>query len=127
MPLQINILDDDIRYLNEPAKEELGKILHEHTKEIVREANRLEANHHSTEGNPEITSTLIKDASTVINRGYIIPRKKRWFYIVKTLAIIGTLITGFLFDKLNEPWGPITFALAFALTTILTTIQISNE
>lgn len=127
MPIQIDISDDILKYFNDPAKQELREILGEHANNVIREASRLEANIRTTQGNPEITSSHVKDASTVISRRYINPRKRWWFYVVKTLAIIGALITGFLFDKLSEPWGPIVFALAVVCTTILTTIQTLHE
>lgn len=127
MPIQIDVSDDDIKHFNEPAKQELKKVSGEYAYDVIREASRLEANIRTTQGNPEITSSDVKNASTVISRRYINPRKRWWFYLVKVLAIIGTIITGFLFDKLSETWGPIAFALAVVVTTILTTIQTVNE
>ena len=127
MPLQIDLPDDDMRYFNDPAKQELRKILVEHANAVIREASRLETNIRTTQGNPEITSSHVKDASTVISRRYINPRKRWWFYAIKVFAIISTLVTGFAFDKLSEPLGPIVFALAVVITTILTTIQTVNE
>ncbi|MEW5870756.1 MAG: hypothetical protein AB1894_15895 [Chloroflexota bacterium] len=127
MPIQIDVSDDDIKYFNDRAKQELKNVSTDYAQEVIREANRLEANIKTTQGNPEITSSHVKDASTVISRRFINPRKHWWFYAIKTLAIIGALITGFAFDKLSETWGPILFALAVVITTILTTIQTVNE
>jgi len=127
MPIQIDVSDDNIKHFNDPAKQELRKVSAEYAQEVIREASRLEANIRTTQGNPEITSSHVKDASTVISRRYITPRKRWWFYIVKVLAIIGTLVTGFAFDKLSETWGPIVFAFSVVITTILTTIQTVNE
>lgn len=127
MPILIDLPDDDIVHFNDPAKNELKSVLLEHAKDVVREAKRLEKNIRSTQGNPEITSSNVKDASTVIGRRYLNPRKPLWFYAIKIFAIICTLISGFMFDNLSESWGPIAFAVAVVITTILITIQTLNE
>lgn len=127
MPDKITITDDEIKYLNQPAVDELKLSLVTYKKAIISEASRLETNNKTTNGDPEITSTHIKDAVTLLNRGYKNPKKKLWFYIVKISGVLLALITGFLFEKLSEPWGPITFALALAITTIVVTIQVFTE
>ena len=43
MSLQINIPDDDIKHLTEPAKEELVISVNEYVNELINEASRLEA------------------------------------------------------------------------------------
>lgn len=127
MSLEVEIPDNEVTYLNDAAKKELTKILQEHTKRLLLEAGRLEANIRTTQGNPEITSSMIKDASTVINRHYVKPRKSYWFLAARIASLVAAVLVGLSSDNLSEFWGQNLFVVAFSIATILTTIEYLKE
>lgn len=127
MPLKVELSENYIQYLNEPAKCELSNSLMAYAKQLLREANRLEGDIRTTKGDPEITSSMIKDATILINRGYKNSRKSVCLIILKISAVLVSAITGFFIESLNEPWGPYVFAASFSLASILTTISIIKE
>jgi hypothetical protein len=127
MALQVEIPDEAVKYLNEPARDELAACLKEHAEELLREASRLEANLRTTARGPEITSSMVRDASIQVNRHYINPRRPKWIAVVKVLAAVTSLVTGILIEKLAEPWGPPAFAVSVSIAAILTTITVAKE
>jgi hypothetical protein len=127
MPLQINLPDETVRDFNEEAKNELKNVLVHYANRIIIEANKFETNNRKTPGPPEIKRSHIKNSAIVVDRNYFIPPRPRWLYVIKVIAMIGTVIVGYLFTKLTEPWGPIVFAVVLVITTILLTIQYKNE
>ncbi len=111
MPLQISIPDDDTKYLNQPAKAELETSVRKFSDELLREASRLEAAGNTTGGSPEITSSMIKDATLLLRRGYRKPKKVWWLVAAQVAAVVTTFITGLLadLDKLKDPRLMIAF------------------
>lgn len=59
MPLQISIPDDDIRHLNQPAKDALERSVRGFSNDLLREASRLEAADNTMGQTPQITSSMI--------------------------------------------------------------------
>ena len=74
----MDISDEDTKYLNDPAKTELRTCVQSYLGELLREANRLEAGERTTSGDPEITSSMVKDAAILLKREYKKPRKSGW-------------------------------------------------
>lgn len=127
MPIRIEIPDDSTRHLNEQAKRELKKAVVSHGEEILREANYLEANLRSTSGQPEITSSNIKDATLIVRRNLGNRRKPIGLILIKLGASFFALATGFVKDYINQPWGPYAFALTLTAAGILLFIQFIRE
>ena len=129
MPLQIQISDDDIKYLNEPAEAELASCVEKYISELLQEASRLEAAGKTTTGDPEITSSMIKDAALLTKRGYRKAKKNAWHIALQIIAAASTLITGLLFDfeKLKQPIMLAVFILLFSIALITTTLVIAKE
>jgi hypothetical protein len=129
MPLQIQISDDDIKYLNQPAQVELSSSVDKYVSELLQEASRLEAAGKTTTGDPEITSSMVKDATLLTKRGYRKPQKNAWHITLQVVASFSTLLTGLLFDfeKLKEPLMLAIFILVFSITLVTTTLVIAKE
>ncbi len=121
MPLNIIIPDEDTKYLNPPALTELESSIRKFSDELLKEASRLEAANKTAAGNPEIISSMIKDAYLLLRRGYRKPQKTVWLVGAQVISVITTFVTGLLadFDKLKEPNAMIIFIvfLSLAITT----------
>ena len=69
MPVDLSIPDDDIRNLNSQARQELHSCVQRYSTELLREANRFEAAQKTTSGDPEVTSSHVRDADIFLRRG----------------------------------------------------------
>ena len=127
MPLQVEIPDDAIQYLNEPAQEELRKCLAQHAEDVLKEAGRLEANIRDARGDPQITGPMVSDAALLVGRHYVTRRQPAWLKGVKIGAAVAALVTGLIIDQLTKPWGPAAFAATFAVAAILTIVSVLKE
>jgi hypothetical protein len=127
MPLQVTIDDNEVRYLNDLAKDELIKALTEHKEEVLREASRLEANNRPTPGTPEITSAVIKDAAFIIRRRYFAPRKNWWVIAAKIVVPFGGFSMAVSYSKITESWGPIALFASVLFTVIFTAISVLKD
>jgi len=127
MPLQIEIPDEDARYLSQQAQEELVASTKKYSQELLNEANRLEAANRENGGDPEITRVMIRDAALHVQR--YPPRSKRsWgFTVIQIASAITALLTGGLFDvdKMQQDIGRlIIFLILLSLTIIFATTEI---
>ena len=128
MPLQITIQDEDVRYLNEPAKTELLSAVTKHSEELLQEASRLEAAVKTTPGDPEITSSMVKDAALLLKRGYSPHMRNNKLLCVQALAALSMLVTGIMAnavfadpDRLKSPLALAAFFIV-VITAITSTL-----
>jgi hypothetical protein len=98
MPLEIATPEAYDEHLNEPAKSRLRAAVEKYTNDLLEEAGRLEATVRTTQGNPEITSSIVGDADLYLRRGYRKPKKSGWFTFVQIVQAVSTLVTGILFN-----------------------------
>jgi len=129
MPLQIVVPDEDITYLNEPAVTELQSSIERYCDELLEEASRLEAASKTTRGDPEITSSMIRDATLLLRRGYRRPRKKPWLVVVQVVAPVTGVVTGLLADMelLKEPPILIAFVVFLSIAITATVLVVVKE
>jgi hypothetical protein len=129
MPLRIHVPDDDTRYLNSPAVAELESSMRKFSDDLLKEASRLEAASKTTSGNPEITSSMIRDATLLLRRGYRKPRKDRGLVGAQVVAAVTTLVTGLLADleKLKDPILMIVFIVFLSIAITATVLVLGKE
>lgn len=129
MPVEISIHDDDIKYLNRPAKAELQKVIENYYNDLLKEANRLEATSKATQGSPEITSTLIKDADLLFRRGYRKPKRSPWLKAAQIGSTVASVITGILADPetLKSTLLIILFIVVFSIAIATTVLVVAKE
>jgi len=127
MPLEIQMPDQDVEHLNEPAKSEFRDCVAKFAHDLTEEASRLEAAIKTTPGNPEITSSMVRDAYILLKRGYKKPRKPWWLVASQIIASLATLSTGFVIAKLDEPWGLMAFVFSFGVAAFFTILTIFKE
>lgn len=120
MPLQLTIPDEKTAYLNEPAKEELVAAIESYSDRLLREASRLEAATSTTGTDPEITSTMVRDADLLLKRAYRKPKKKPAVIVGEIVGPTTGLIAGMLANmKLLQ--SPVLFAIFIVLLAISVT------
>lgn len=134
MPLQVTVRDEDVRYLNEPAKAELLSAIAKYSEELLQEASRLEAAIKTTPGDPEITSSMVKDATLLLKRGYSRHSRSYRLLGVQVLAALSTFVTGILAnaifsnsDRLKDPVTLLSFLLLIFLAITSTTLVLFME
>lgn len=129
MPIKIEIPDNDVTYLNQPAKDELKTSVREYIDELLDEATRLEAANNTSGGNPQITSSMISDAELLLRRGYKKPKKSTWIKIIQILSSVSAAIFGVMFDyeKVQEPTFIVLLLLVFAVALGTTIFVVMSE
>jgi hypothetical protein len=107
-----------MKYLNIPASKQFWLAMKQYAQDLFGEASRLEAMGKSTRGNPERTSTMIKDADLLLRRGYSHRPKKPFLIYTQIIATVGSFITGLLADanKLKEPSILVIFVVFLTVT-----------
>lgn len=129
MPLQIQLEDDDVRYLNSDAKDALVESGLRYSRDVISEALRLESTAGSSSGNPQVTSGIIEDADLVLRKGYKKPRRSRWLKIAQVVSIVSTFIAGVLADYsfLQEPIYLVILILAIAVSLFCSILLLLAE
>ncbi len=126
--MDIDIPQENIKYLSQQAKVELTTTAKEYVSNLLAEASRLEAANREHNGQPEITRVNIKDADLLL-RKYPHKSNKSWgFTIIQVIASITTLLTGVLVpdtpEKLQNYAGLTFFVIVLSCALIFATIQI---
>lgn len=129
MPLAISITDDSVRFLNEPAKQELVKAVSQYSEVLLSEASRLEAAGNTSTGDPEITSSMVRDADLLLRRGYRKPRKGPLLMTAQIASPILGIGTGILADaeKLEQTNNLLMFIALLVLSVITTVLLVVKE
>jgi len=126
--MEINIPEDKESYLSEQAKEEFSGSLQSYATDLFDEASRLETASRVSEGEPEITRTMIKDAALYLKKyTHNSKPKSWWFTLLQLVSTLSTLFTGGLFniDKFkNDSTYLIIFLLVLTVTIVSNTAVI---
>ncbi len=127
--MQKNVDDKALTGFNDPAKAELTKAATDFIEDLVKESNRIEATRNPASGNPQVTSSMVTDASVLVRRGLAQPRKKLGGKIVRILAAVLSLAVGFTYDaaKLQDKTYMLVFVVVVALAILAATISIIME
>jgi hypothetical protein len=123
MPADFTIDDKATQYLNAPTQVELRASVERYAEHLLREASRLEAAAKSTQGSPEITSTMIKDADILLRRGYVRQQKDPVVIGAQVVSTLGSFVTG-LFANSEALRQPTTLVLFIVLLTITITASV---
>jgi hypothetical protein len=120
---------DATKYLNPPAELELQRVVDQYALDLLTEAGRLEGAGKSTKGNPELTSTFIKDADLLLRRGYSRRPKTPLLVVSQVVGSVGGFLTGLLADadKLKDPLMLLVFVVLLTVTITATVIAVMKE
>lgn len=125
MSLQIEIPDDKINNLSDPAKSKLSELTEKYTIDVINEANRIEAELRSDNNDPEITGTIIQDAVLHLKRHS--PRNRRFGFVINQIFMsLSTLFTGILFnikEFQQDATCLVIFLVVLAIAIVTTTIH----
>jgi len=129
MGIQIDIPDKDIQHLNNPAQQQLRRHVEGYIDQVLEEANRLEATHRTTDGDPEINSSMVNDAAHLIRHGYQKHKKPGWLTACQVTATLSALFVGLLFDfeKLKDPFMLVVFIILLAIAIIFNVIVLMKD
>ena len=129
MPTEIVITDEDIKYLNDPAKEQMRKHIEDYIDQLLNESSRLEAAHRTTDGEPEINSSMVNDAAHLIHLGYQKHKKPGWLTACQIVSMVSTLLTGlvFDFDRLKDPIMLVAFLVLLAFAIVFNVIVLNKD
>lgn len=123
MPLDVQIHDKTVELLNDNAKAVLKTSVAKYAEDVLQEAGRYERNWRSAEGDPEITSSMIHDANTVLRRGFVKPPKSALVLIAVGVTNLLALVAGFLIQFYQEPWAFIAIMSCAVIVAVLEVIQ----
>lgn len=129
MPIQIPIADNVTQYFNPQAIAITQTSVSKYAEDLCKEAGRLEAAARTAGGDPEITSSMVRDADLLLRRGYRQPRLRGWAITARVAAPVAGFLTGLLADlqKLKEPQWLIAFIVLLAITITVTVLVASKE
>ena len=129
MGVTIEIPDSDVRYLNAPSQQQLKSSVNEYVDQLLAEASRIEADQHTADGAPEISSSMIKDAAHLIKRGYQRHKKSGWHITLDIAGSVSALFIGLIFDfeRLKEPQMLVGFLVLLAISLGLNIITIMRD
>jgi hypothetical protein len=129
MGLDLKIPDGVTTYLKERAANEYQMAVERYAADLLKEAGRLEAVAKSTGGDPEITSSMVKDADTLLRRGYARPSKKPLLIAAQLISTVGGFVTGLLadMDKLKDPGILILFIGLLVVTITAAVVAVVKD
>jgi hypothetical protein len=127
--MQISVDDKALAGFNDPAKKVLEKAATEFVEDLVKEANRIEATHNPSTGNPQVTSAMVTDAAVLVRRGLAQPKKKLGAKLVRIAAAVLSLAVGFAYDatKLQDKTYMLVFIVVVAFAILAVTISTLME
>lgn len=105
-------VENRLQHLNAAAIDEFEDKVQRYADDLVREAERLEATQRTTSGDPEITSTMVSDANTLLRRAYVRPRRSRLTICLQVVAYAGAIGAGVGVTGLDATWGQLTFVIS---------------
>jgi hypothetical protein len=108
--MDVEIADDLLPYLNEAARGEFRTRVGVFAGDLIEEAGRLEATQRDTPGDPEITSTVVRDANLLLRKGYVRRRRSSVDLVLQLVSYVAAIGAGAGATALDKGWGQITFA-----------------
>lgn len=127
--MNFKIPGDAVRYLNQQGLHQFITLVERYAIELLTEARRLEASGRSTNGDPEITSTLVRDADLHLRRGYRRRSKSLLLFVCQLIGTVGAWITGLLSDVelLKDPLLLMGFVVVLVATIAAMAVTLMKE
>jgi hypothetical protein len=129
MPIQVVVNDQGTQFFNPQAVAAAQISILKFAEDLCKEAGRLEAGARTVTGDPEITSSMVRDADLLLRRGYRQPRLRGWAITMRLTLPVAGFVTGLLADmqKLKEPGWLIAFIVCLAITITLAAVAALKE
>lgn len=127
--MEVKILEKDLEGFNEKAKKKLIEASEEFIRDLIEESNRIESARNSTSTDPEITSSMVNDATVLLRRGLSQPRKSIGIKSLRVVAAVLSLLVGILYDstKLQNSGYMLLFIGIITAAILTVTISIIKE
>jgi hypothetical protein len=94
-----------IANMPEPAKKQFEECVGQYARRLLEETHRLEAVNKSTTGEPEVTSTHVHDADTLLRLGHHKPQRSWRMMLIHAAAYVATLLSGYYYELMNSGKG----------------------
>lgn len=130
--MEIEITEDELRYLSEQAEQELESIVTQYTKDIISEAHRLEAGERNNDEMPDVSRIHVRDASISLKRYQNKSSKSKWYIPIKIAAAVSGMLVGILIPEDPSTLTILSYIFifllfAFALVTVTLDVIWSNK
>lgn len=127
--MDIEIPETDLEGFNDQSKETLKQALVAYADQLIDESNRIEASNRTTEGDPEVTSSMVDSASVLLRRGLAKPRGKMLPKILRIAAAVLSLAAGFMYDarELQDSTYLLTFIIVVSAAILAVTVSTIRE
>ena|SRR5437867_4383030 len=124
--MQIEVPDSDLKGFNEQARARLSAVTLKFAEDLVEEANRIETGRNTTQGEPEITSSMVHDAELSIRRGLGVPRKSRGSKILRVVGAVLSLAVGIVYNATKLQGAGYMFLFISVVTAAIICVTIST-
>lgn len=127
--LEIDENENDLTGFSTQAKQKLIEEVQNFTLDVIIETRRLEGFDNTTGNSPEITSSMVKEASSIVKRPYRIKKPGYKTILIRASAIFLPFVTSLLFDKseLQNPIYLIFIAILFGLSIFTIILSFVRE
>jgi hypothetical protein len=127
--MRIEINDDALKGFNSHSKKELSKAIKSFTDDLIKESNRIESSQKHTSSDPQITSSMVNDATIFIRRGLARPKIRIGTIVLRVFAAVLPLSAGILYDpnKLQNSNYMLFFILIVAAAIVVVTVSTIRE
>ncbi|MHB8138384.1 MAG: hypothetical protein ACYDGO_08350 [Smithellaceae bacterium] len=123
--MEIKVSDDVLKGFNDKAKDKLSEAATGFIDDLIEESNRLESSRNTTGDEPEITSSMVNDASILIRRGLAQPKKGIGLTILRVAAAVLPLLVGILYNSARLQDGAYMLLFIGVVTAAILTVTIS--
>lgn len=127
--MQIDIEERNLSGFNDHAKTALKKSISDFSEELIKESNRIESSRNPSSDSPQVTSGIVNDATVLIRRGLVQPKKKTRVVVCRIISAIFSLLVGIIYDatKLQDKIYMLVFIIVVVIAIISLTISIIME
>jgi len=124
--MNIEFPENELNGFNDQSKTKLAEYIKEFGSDLITEANRLESDRNNSSQIPEITSSMVNDANTLIRRGLLKPKKEMLHYFLRIGSPILSMATSMMYDPNKLVDKTYMFFFIIALTATILTVTFST-
>lgn len=124
--MDVQIPEDDLNGFNPEAKKKLREATEGFVGDLIEEANRLESSANTAGDDPQITSSMVNDAETLIRRGLVKPKKRWGVKILRVFSVILALAVGWLYNASALRSAAYMLFFIFILAVMIICVTVST-
>lgn len=123
--MKIDVLEKQLKGFNRGARKKLESEFLSYATDLIEEANRIESARNTAGGEPEVTSSMVNDASNIVRMGLSQSRRSIPKIIIRVLAPVLSLVVAAMYDssKLQSADYMLLFVLVITAAIFALTIS----